>query len=385
MAKHYGVLTFDNRGPIKSWERMKSVQRHNARTEELPHCDPEAPEPEFLKGSERLVEDAHRELRSRGLDPSALRANGVIAHEVILTASHEYFAQGDEAERNRRLWHWVARAYLAAIKIWRKVTIVQMVLHLDEYTPHIHVVLMPLVKKVFGRRPDDGERWTLNGREITGPGEFQRAHDEYAIEMAALGLQRGVSGSGRKYRPFAEKAAEMDEQCKRAAAAEAEAAKAKEEVEKAEQARAAHWAEEFDRLKRDRLELEEGQRLLKVEQAKVRADMLRQEVTRRAQASKDADLTKRSAHLAASHEKAAAALAEADRIRAEAQRALASALKVRAHADTLMAMADDLETARLIQARDAVRAQADCVDEALEDADLGNQFALLRITKTITR
>lgn len=353
------------------------VQRHNARTEELPHCDPAAPEPEFLKGSASLVKDAQRELRLHGLDPSALRANGVIAHEVILTASHEYFVQGDEAERDRRLWHWVARAYLAAIKIWRKVTIVQMVLHLDEYTPHIHVVLMPLVKKVFARRPDDGERWTLNGREITGPGEFQRAHDEYAIEMAALGLQRGVSGSGRKYRPFAEKAAEMDEQCKRAAAAEADTVKAREESEKAEQARAAHWAEEFDRLKRDRLELEEGQRLLKVEQAKVRADMLRQEVTRRALASKEANLSKRSTQLDASRDKAAVVLVEADRIKAEAQRALASALKVRAHADTLMAMANDLETARLIQARDAVRAQADCVDDALEDADLGNQFALL--------
>ena len=377
MAKHYGVLTFDNRGPIKSWERMMLVQRHNARTEELPHCDPAAPEPEFLKGSASLVKDAQRELRLHGLDPSALRANGVIAHEVILTASHEYFVQGDEAERDRRLWHWVARAYLAAIKIWRKVTIVQMVLHLDEYTPHIHVVLMPLVKKVFARRPDDGERWTLNGREITGPGEFQRAHDEYAIEMAALGLQRGVSGSGRKYRPFAEKAAEMDEQCKRAAAAEADTVKAREESEKAEQARAAHWAEEFDRLKRDRLELEEGQRLLKVEQAKVRADMLRQEVTRRALASKEANLSKRSTQLDASRDKAAVVLVEADRIKAEAQRALASALKVRAHADTLMAMANDLETARLIQARDAVRALADCVDDALEDADLGNQFALL--------
>jgi len=377
MAKHYGVLTFDNRGPIKSWERMMLVQRHNARTEELPHCDPAAQEPEFLKGSERLVEDAQRELCLRGLDPQTLRANGVIAHEVILTASHEYFAQGDEAERDRRLWHWVARAYLAAIKIWRKVTIVQMVLHLDEYTPHIHVVLMPLVKKVFARRPDDGERWTLNGREITGPGEFQRAHDEYAIEMAALGLQRGVSGSGRKYRPFAEKAAEMDEQCKRAAAAEADTVKAREESEKAEQARAAHWAEEFDRLKRDRLELEEGQRLLKVEQAKVRADMLRQEVTRRALASQEAYLTKMSAQLAASHDKAAAALVDADRIRAEAQRVLASVVKARAHADTLMAMANDLETARLIQVRDAVRAQTDCVDDALEDADLGNQFALL--------
>lgn len=377
MAKHYGVLTFDNRGPIKSWERMMLVQRHNARTEELPHCDPAAPEPEFLKGSERLVEDAQRELCSRGLDPQALRANGVIAHEVILTASHEYFVQGDEAERDRRLWHWVARAYLAAIKIWRKVTIVQMVLHLDEYTPHIHVVLMPLVKKVFGRRPDDGERWTLNGREITGPGEFQRAHDEYATEMEPLGLQRGVSGSGRKYRPFAEKAAEMDEQCKRAAAAEAAAVKTKEATEKVEQARAVQWADEFDRLKRDRLELEEGQRLLKIEQGKVRADMLRQEVTRRAQALKDADLTKRSAHLAASHEKAAAALAEADRIRAEAQRASAAALNVRAHADTLMGLANDLETARVIQARDAVRAQASCVDDALEEAELGNQLALL--------
>jgi hypothetical protein len=42
-----------------------------------------------------------------------------------------------------------------------------------------------------------------------------------------------------------------------------------------------------------------------------------------------------------------------------------------------MAMVDDLETARLIQARDAVRAQVKCVDDAVEDADLDNQLALL--------
>ena len=159
--------------------------------------------------------------------------------------------------------------------------------------------------------------------------------------------------------------------------------KAKDEAEKAEQARAAQWADEFDRLKRDRLELEEGQRLLKIEQGKVRAAMLRQEVTKRAQASKEADLAKRAAQLAASHDKAAAALAEADRIRTEAQRASAAALKVRAHADTLMALANDLETARVIQARDAVRAQAGCVDDALEDADIGNQLALLAIMAAV--
>ncbi|MGE7206125.1 plasmid recombination protein [Sphingomonas sp. NPDC019816] len=369
MAKHYGVLTFDNRGPIKSWERMMLVQRHNARTEELPHCDPEAPEPEFLKGSERLVEDAQRELCSRGLDPQTLRANGVIAHEVILTASHEYFAQGDEAERDRRLWHWVARAYLAAIKIWRKVTIVQMVLHLDEYTPHIHVVLMPLVKKVFGRRPDDGERWTLNGREITGPGEFQRAHDEYAIEMAALGLQRGVSGSGRKYRPFAEKAAEMDEQCKRAAAAEADAVKAKEGAEKAEQARAAHWADEFDRLKRDRLELEEGQRLLKIEQGKVRAAMLRQEVTRRALASKEADMDRHAAALKNAEGDLRAALTKAEAKQAHFERELRAIKDVRRYANELLQAADDLSSVRLAAARDGVSAALGNVDRSAAGSD----------------
>ncbi len=221
MAKHYGVLTFDNRGPIKTWERMIATQRHNARSEPLPHCDPAAPDPVYIIGSPDLVGDTKAALHNHGIDPAGIRKNGVIAYEVIMTASHAYFTEGDEAERTSRLWQWVARAYLAAKKIWGSSRIVQMVLHLDEFTPHLHVVLLPLVQKVFSRRQSDGPQWTLNGREIAGPGQYQRAHTEYAAEIEPLGLSRGEQKSGRKYRPYSDVVAEVETKMREAATAAA--------------------------------------------------------------------------------------------------------------------------------------------------------------------
>lgn len=347
MASQYGVLTFDNRGPIKSWERMASIQQHNARSQPLPHCDPAGPKPNFLMGSSALVADAQQALRERGIDPHAIRANGVIAHEVILTASHEYFTHERESERMRRLWAWVSRAYLAAVKIWKHVVIVQMVLHQDEYTPHIHVVLMPLIQKMFRRREGDDERWTLNGREITGPGEFQRAHDMYAAELEPLGLLRGVPSNGRKYRPFADKAAEMDEVCKRAASAEADAKKVRESAEAVERQRAARWRAEFAALKHERTELEEDRLLLKLEQAKIERSHLRQIVTRQAQASTQIELNQRLANTVAAEAQAASSLAIIDARHADVERSLQFAEEARAQANTLLKRCDGLSSAKL--------------------------------------
>lgn len=365
MASQYGVLAFDNRGPIKSWERMASIQQHNARSQPLPHCNPDGPKPNFLMGSSALVADAQQALRERGIDPHAIRANGVIAHEVILTASHEYFAHEQESERMRRLWAWVSRAYLAAVKIWKHVVIVQMVLHQDEYTPHIHVVLMPLIRKMFRRREGDDERWTLNGREITGPGEYQRAHDMYAAELEPLGLLRGVSNSSRKYRPFADKAAEMDEICKRAATAEADAKKVRESAEAAERQRAARWREELVRLKRDRAELEEDRLLLKLEQAKIERANLRQIVTRQSHATTLIELNQRLANAAAAEAKAAASLVMIDARQADVERSLQFAEDVRARANTLLKLCDGLSSAKLEANRAAVAAAIGSIENAV--------------------
>lgn len=370
MAKHYGVLTFDNRGPIKTWERMTATQRHNARSEPLPHCDPAAPGPVYIIGSPDLVSDTKAALREHGIDPAGIRKNGVIAYEVIMTASHAYFTEGDEAERTSRLWQWVARAYLAAKKIWDSSRIVQMVLHLEEFTPHLHVVLLPLVQKVFSRRQSDGPQWTLNGREIAGPGQYQRAHNEYAAEIEPLGLSRGEQKSGRKYRPYSDVVAEVETKMRKAAMAAAAGQKAQQEAALKEQAQAAQWTEQSERAERERAALDE------------RAKALGKRLLR-------AELHERT--LKMRETKAAAAETEAQRKASEADRLLTAARQmqtrvtdqlraiadIRSRADDLVALLDQVESEQLTQTQATALTASRGLSNMITEAGLDKDMALL--------
>lgn len=371
MAKHYGVLTFDNRGPIKTWERMTATQRHNARSEPLPHCNPAAPGPVYIIGSPDLVSDTKAALREHGIDPAGIRKNGVIAYEVIMTASHTYFTEGDEAERTSRLWQWVARAYLAAKKIWGSSRIVQMVLHLDEFTPHLHVVLLPLVQKVFSRRQNDGPQWTLNGREIAGPGQYQRAHNEYAAEIEPLGLSRGEQKSRRKHRPYSDVVAEVETKMREAAKAAAAGQKAQQEAALKEQAQAAQWAEQSERAERERAALDERERALGKR-------LLRAELHERS-------LKMRERKAAAVETEAQRKASEADRLLAEARQMqarvtdqLRAIADIRSRADDLVALLDQVEAERLTQTQAVALTASRGMTSAIREAGFDDEMVLLR-------
>ncbi len=371
MAKHYGVLTFDNRGPIKTWERMTATQRHNARSEPLPHCDPAAPGPVYIIGSPDLVSDTKAALRDHGIDPAGIRKNGVIAYEVIMTASHAYFTEGDEGERMSRLWQWVARAYLAAKKIWGSSRIVQMVLHLDEFSPHLHVVLLPLVQKVFSRRQSDGPQWTLNGREIAGPGQYQRAHKEYAAEIEPLGLSRGEQKSGRKYRPYSDVVAEVETKMQEAAMAAAAGQKAQQEAALKEQAQAAQWAEQSERAERERAALGEREKALGKR-------LLRAELHERS-------LKMRETKAAVAETEVQRKASEADRLLTEARQMqtrvtdqLRAIADIRSRADDLVALLDQVESEQLTQIQAAALTASRGMSSAIAEAAIDDEMASLR-------
>ncbi|KQM45465.1 hypothetical protein ASE57_02535 [Sphingomonas sp. Leaf11] len=206
------------------------------------------PKPIHLHGSGDLVADVRALLVRHGVDPDRLRKNAAIAYEAILTASHDFF----DWTRNGTVGPWIARAFEFAKRMWGAHRVASIVLHIDEYTPHMHVVVVPLVQRIFKRRPAQGMTWTLNGRSVAGPGEFQKVHDEYAEAMASLGLKRGLSGSKAKYRPYASELADLNQQKAAAAAAEAEAYRVAEqhrEADRQRQAESAEKAAELDRLK----------------------------------------------------------------------------------------------------------------------------------------
>lgn len=117
----------------------------------------------------------------------ALRKDAVKFIPMVMTGSHEemkaIFKNSEKANA------WVKSNYDFVCKEFGKENIVRFTLHLDEKTPHIHAVVVPLTddgrlsaKERFGNRNDLSDRQT-----------------RYADAMEQFGLKRGIVGSKAKH------------------------------------------------------------------------------------------------------------------------------------------------------------------------------------------
>lgn len=177
---------------LKSWGAIGGAGEHNARKRETPNADPER-----LRNNRSVIGapglDLAHAVRER-IGEQTIRKNAVLAVEGILSASPEYFRPGNAQEYGAyepdRLEDWVE-----ASKTWLTQKygdrVVSAVLHLDEATPHIQFVLVPLddTGKLNCRALFGGTRHTLS--------ELQT---DYAKAVAHLGIQRGLEGSRAKHK-----------------------------------------------------------------------------------------------------------------------------------------------------------------------------------------
>ncbi|KTW13555.1 MobV family relaxase [Sphingomonas sanguinis] len=201
--KMYAIFTWDaEHGPIKTWDRMTSVEMHNGRTKPIAHGMDGAPPPEFLVGSPKIANEVRHRLADHGIDPSGIRENGVIAHEAIITASREFFHMGSPDEQKARLEKWKQAQVDFATQRYGVHRIASMVLHQDEHTPHIHLVAIPLKLATDGRRRERTPRWGLDNQVLTARDELRQLQTDYGKAMASFGLSRGREGSERKRVPF---------------------------------------------------------------------------------------------------------------------------------------------------------------------------------------
>ncbi len=135
-----------------------------------------------------------------------IRKNQNIALEVILTGSPETMIGLNEEQIDQ----WAQESLDWAGRQWGKENLVSAVLHLDEKTPHIHLVVVPIVQGV-SRRTRTRER-ELKKKGIKVPGGTRNSdvnrlcandlvtrpllssyHTSYAKEVGAkYGLERGV-------------------------------------------------------------------------------------------------------------------------------------------------------------------------------------------------
>ena len=245
MGKPYAIITFRDTGPLKTWAAVRSAQAHNSRERSLPHTVPFPVR--YVIGTSKLIDDVKASLRQHGIDPAKLRKNGVIAYEAVLTASPSFFKDMSDEERPEKFRRWYDAQKEFLLAKYGAHRVVSLVLHLDESTPHLHAVILPLTLGVDGRSKHPTERWALVGRTICGPGEYDRLQDEYAKAMEPLGLVRGERKSGRKHKPVRDYMADL----------EAQAA--------ANQQRATELAAELARVRQSMLKAEVDRRAIAVE------------------------------------------------------------------------------------------------------------------------
>lgn len=194
---------------LKSAGAISAVGQHNARERETLNADPAVANRVLIAGPSMgavsstagepgtsssihgpIAVDALSAVRARIEQSEArIRKNGVLACEVFLGASPEYFRpEGGPAGTwdERRLAEWAPASMRWLIDEWGRDNVVSAVLHLDETTPHIQAIVVPI-------DPDSGRmnaaRW-LDGRQA-----LSGLQDRYAEAVSSLGLQRGVRGS----------------------------------------------------------------------------------------------------------------------------------------------------------------------------------------------
>lgn len=160
--------------------------RHMTRAADTPNADPgRADQNRVLVGGADPVADVAALIPEPGSRDARgklrRRSNSVLAIEVLLTASPEWWA--DASATQREDWIESSMAWLEA-EYGRK-NIAHMRLHGDEQTPHLTGYIVPL--------DDNGH---LNARRwIGGAQRCSKQQTDYARAVEHLGIQRGIEGS----------------------------------------------------------------------------------------------------------------------------------------------------------------------------------------------
>lgn len=187
---------------LTSWASLKRVGRHNHRLGEIPNAVPEkGPLNEVLAGSDDVQADVRAKITAAGLDPAKLRKNGVIAVELLFSASPEFFRPGGQGygEYDQgRLDTWKQATLDHLAKRWGPDRVANAILHLDEATPHIQAVIVPI--DTTPRKKGASVR--LNAAKwFDGTPRLQALQDAYFEDVRHLGLERGIRGSKAQHKP----------------------------------------------------------------------------------------------------------------------------------------------------------------------------------------
>lgn len=177
---------------LKTFANIKSCADHHSRKRKTHNADP-AINNELLIGSGDPSIDVQSRLNQSG---AHYRSNSVKAIEVLLTASPEFFRPSDP-NKSGHYEKELTEAFKAKAQSWLQEyfgenNVVSAVLHLDESTPHIQAIVVPIDETPRSKGPQirlNAKKWTGDSKKLS------MMQDSFAKSVESLGLERGIRNS----------------------------------------------------------------------------------------------------------------------------------------------------------------------------------------------
>lgn len=187
-AAPYAVLRVDRR-KAKAMAAIAASSAHTMREKPTPNADPDGAAPVVM----HLADGKTPYQAARHLLDGAERRNRdtVLCREIVLSASPSYFRPGRETMGGvfepDKVKAWATASLAWAKRQWAD-QLASVVLHLDEMTPHLHLLVVPRVKSAAGI-------WKLNSKALFDRERLRELQTGYGEALAPLGIRRGEPGS----------------------------------------------------------------------------------------------------------------------------------------------------------------------------------------------
>lgn len=220
---NYGIFRSN---PIMTLNDLAQIGSHNKREKKAYKSNPDikleltknnielVPLTEkYVKGFKNLTKEyekehnermkTEREDRKKTYSQMLNKSRSVVADELMFTATHKFF---DNMSKEEILeWANTCMDFVYNDLGYTKEQVLHATLHLDERTPHIHCVVVPLVKKLDKRT--NNERYTISKKQyIRDNIHLSELQDVYNLRLREKGyeLERGIKGSNAKHQKVRE-------------------------------------------------------------------------------------------------------------------------------------------------------------------------------------
>ena len=215
---NYGIFRSE---PIMTMSDLRQIGSHNKREKQAYKSNPNIKIElsqnnielvplgcKYSKGFRELTKEyekehnarmkTERKERQKSFTEMLNKSKNVVADELLFTATHKFFdnmTNDDIVE-----WANTCMDFVYENLGYKKEQILHSVIHLDEETPHLHCVVVPLVKKLDKRT--NTERYTISKKQyIKDKIHLSQLQDKYHQRLTEKGydLERGIKGSNAKH------------------------------------------------------------------------------------------------------------------------------------------------------------------------------------------